>query len=595
MEPITLSQNIYLAILPFQVLSDDPRVDMFCQGLAMDVIADLSRFRSFRIMAYDAMEGFPAGEAPDSQDFEGLQLDYLLKTLVRQQGEKLLFNLQLVQARQNRLVWAEKFSGGFDELFQIQEYIVEKMAVSLQHFVDYDLLSEIRRKPLTSLNAYECWLKGFQELKKGTLEADEQARLYFRQAMEIDPHYPRAYTGMSLSFFNEWSCQLWSRWEVSQNGAFEWAQKALELDEWDHVSNAILGRIYIFNAEYEKAEHYLRKSLRINPNDPETIVSIAVGFTYLGYAEEALGIYERAKSLNPGQNLSACGAFIHLEMGDHEQAIALAEQHEAGKGWVDFPAYKAAAYFLHGDLDGMRESWQQFLDGFSQKINGGKAADTQAALRWMIEVNPYRGETRLKPFWEYLGSTGLGELRLAKPEAPALYANRFTQEQGGLWAMAFGGRQVQLPALKGFHDLAQLLARPNHAFHCTELMGALVLEKGEEVFDEKAKAAYHKRILELQEEIEEAEVSLHSGRLAALQEEYDKLLDHLSRSVGKGGKTRKAADSVEKCRAAVTWRIRSAIRKIGEAHPALAKHLELSVRTGIFCEYAPEYELDWQL
>src|SRR5690606_39645083 len=66
----------------------------------------------------------------------------------------------------------------------------------------------LRQKPLTSLGAYECWLRGYQELKKGTLEADEQARIYFQQAMELDPHYPRAYTGMSLSYFNEWSCQI---------------------------------------------------------------------------------------------------------------------------------------------------------------------------------------------------------------------------------------------------------------------------------------------------------------------------------------------------------------------------------------------------
>ncbi|MCB9276965.1 MAG: hypothetical protein H6564_23235 [Lewinellaceae bacterium] len=595
MEPITHSRHIYLAILPFQALSDDARVGMFCHGLAMDVIADLSRFRSFRILAYDAMKGLSHQAVTDSPALQGRQLDYILKGLVRQQGDKLLFNLQLVQARQNRLVWAEKFSGGFEELFQIQEYIVEKMAVSLQHFVDHDLLSEIRKKPLTSLNAYECWLRGFQELKKGTLEADEQARAYFLQAMDIDPHYPRAYTGMSLSFFNEWSCQLWHRWDVSRNGAFEWAQKALELDEWDHVSNAILGRIYVFNGEYEKAEQSLRKSLRINPNDPDTLVYITVGLAYLGYLDEALEHYERAKHLNPGQNLAGCGAFIHLELGHYEEAIALAEQQEAGKGWVDFPAYKAAAYYMKGSLDKMHASWQEFLNDFSQKVNCGRPADTATALKWMIDVNPYRGATRLQPFWEYMGQAGLVELRAAEPPPPLAHANRFYEERGGLWALAFGGKQVQLAGVKGLHDLARLLSGPNEPIHCTELMGALALEDGGGVFDEKAKAAYHKRILELQEEIEEAEANLNSSRLAALQEEYDKLLEHLSQAIGKGGKTRRAASSVEKCRAAVTWRIRSAIKKISTAHPALGKHLEVSVKTGVFCEYAPEYEVDWML
>ncbi len=516
--------------------------------------------------------------------------------MVRQQQEKLLFNLQLINLRDNRLVWAEKFSGAVEDLFHIQEDIVEKVVVSLQHFVDYDLLREIRKRPITSLNAYECWLRGYQELKEGTLETDERARGYFRQAMELDPHYARAYTGMSLSFFNEWSCQLWSRWEVSQNGAFEWARKALELDEWDHMSNAILGRLYVFRGEYEKAEHYLRKSLRINSNDAETLILISYGFVYLGFPGEARDLYERARRLNPADNPDshAFGAFVHFELGAFEEAIELGKKLEIGKGWVDFPAFMAAAYFQKGDLEKMEQSWRIFLKEFSQKINGGKPTDTRTALQWMINVNPYRGTTRLKPFWEYLSQDNPVDPAAAQPESAMLQPNRF-QLEGGMWTFSFGGNQTQLPDLKGYHDLAQLLARPHHAIHCTQLMGARVFEDGEVVFDEKAKAAYHRRIQELQEEIEEVE-SLHDNqRLTALHEEYDRLLEHLTRLTGKGGKTRKISGSIEKCRSAVTWRIRNAIKKISESHPGLGKHLAVSIKTGVFCEYAPEHEVDWTL
>ncbi len=426
------------------------------------------------------------------------------------------------------------------------------------------------------------------------LEADEQARVYFGQAMEMDPDYPRAYTGMSLSFFNEWSCQLWSRWEVSQNGAFEWAQKALDLDDWDHVSNAILGRVYVFNGEYEKAEHFLRKSLQINANDAETLTHIGFDFMHLGYLSEGKELYERAKRLNPVHNYADVGSLILFEMGEFDEAIALAEQQEINKTWVDFSAYHSAAYFLKGDLTKMREHWQIYLQEFSKKINGGKPADTQTALQWMINVHPYRDETQLKPFWEHLSKNELDELVVARPEARSAHQNRFTEE-GGLWTISFGGKQVQLPGLKGYPDLARLLAQPRQPFHCTELMGAKALERGQLVFDEKAKEAYQKRILELQEEIAEAEAVQESERLGALQEEYDRLLDHLSREIGKGGKTRKVAGTTEKCRSAITWRIRSAIKKIAKTHPAFGKHLEVSVKTGVFCEYTPEYDISWIL
>jgi hypothetical protein len=119
------------------------------------------------------------------------------------------------------------------------------------------------------------------------------------------------------------------------------------------------------------------------------------------------------------------------------------------------------------------------------------------------------------------------------------------------------------------------------------------MEQGEAVFDQKAQAAYRRRLLELQEDIESARASLDEDRLIELQEEHDQLLDDLSRMSGVGGKARKSSGTVEKSRAAATWRIRDAIRKINEVHPALGNHLQRSIRTGVYCEYSPEHEVTW--
>jgi TolB-like protein len=589
-----INSKICLAVLPLQVLSDDPKTEMFCQGIVMDLITDLSRFRTFQIISYETTKGLQPDENPESQKLNGLKLDYIVKGLTRYHNDKILFNLQLINVRQNRLVWAEKFSGLTDEIFQIQDDMVKKIVVSLQQFVDYDLLNEIRKKTITALTVYECWLRGYQELKKATLEADETARTYFKKAMELDPNYARAYMGMSLSYFNEWSCQLWSRWEVSQNGAFEWAVKALELDEWDHVSNAILGIVYVFGGEYEKAEHFLRKSLRINTNDAETLGRIAFGFTYLGYVKEAYELYQRVKSLNPVHNYASIGSFILFEMGDFKEAITLAEKQELNKTWVDFPAYQAAACYLKGDLKAMKEHWQVFLQQFSKKIKNNKPSDSNTALQWMINVNPYRDKTQLKPFWEFMSKTDPEKLVVKKSERHSVHQNQFSLK-AKMWVMVYDGKQVQLPELKGYHDLQRLISQPNQHLHCTDLMGAEALEKGEEVFDEKAKAVYQKRILELQEEIKEAETAGYSEHQAELNVEYDALIEHLSQAIGKGGKTRKIAGTIEKCRTAVTWRIRNAIKNINEIHPVLGKHLKSSVKTGVFCEYSPEHEIQWVL
>ena len=97
------------------------------------------------------------------------------------------------------------------------------------------------------------------------------------------------------------------------------------------------------------------------------------------------------------------------------------------------------------------------------------------------------------------------------------------------------------------------------------------------------------------EAIQEAEFLQQTGQVEKLRQEYDQLLEHLSQSVGLGGRTRKVSGSIEKARTAVTWRIRSAIKKISRVHPALGKHLKISIKTGLVCEYTPEKELNWKV
>lgn len=589
----TLSNTISLVILPFQFNSQQAEIAMFCDGLRMDLVTDLSRFRSFHLISYDRLPNSSSDQRQVEPVLAQLELDYYVKGLVRFHDGQLYFNLQLINATDHRLVWAEKFNGPIEELFQIQEEMVEKIVVSLQHFVDVDLLAAMRRKPLTNLSAYECWIKGFQEVKKGSIRADEQARVYFQQAIDLDPHYARAYTGMSLTYFNEWSCQLWSRWEVSQLGAMEWAQKALELDEWDHISMTIVGRLYLYNEEYDKAEHYLRKALRTNASDAENLIQIACGLTFLGYPKEALRLYEKARLLKPIDDaFLGAGAFIQFELGNYSEALQLGERHDSKIGWIDFPVYMAAASYYQQDLEKSRQHWGDFVSTFQKKIKQGKEATTEEALQWSIDVNPYKSHTHLKSFWEHIGAGKLPPRGL--PRKSAVSPNEFRKE-GDWWRARFEGQDIQLSEVKGYQDLAKLLAAPHQGIHCTDLMGAGLIQKGEPIFDEQAKKAYQKRIRDLQTEIEEAELSLQSERLDRLRLEYDQLLDHLSKAVGMGGQIRKVSSSVEKARTAVTWRIRSAIKKISQAHPALGNHLKVSIKTGLVCSYTPEKEVHWMV
>jgi hypothetical protein len=123
-------------------------------------------------------------------------------------------------------------------------------------------------------------------------------------------------------------------------------------------------------------------------------------------------------------------------------------------------------------------------------------------------------------------------------------------------------------------------------------MGNVVNQKGEKLFDAKAKQ-YEKKIVELQADIREAEDHSDFLQLEKLQDEYDKLIDYLSQSMGIRGKVRESGNPVKKARSAVTWRIRSAIGRFESHHPQLGAHLSNAIKTGSFCSYQPERDLTW--
>jgi hypothetical protein len=144
-------------------------------------------------------------------------------------------------------------------------------------------------------------------------------------------------------------------------------------------------------------------------------------------------------------------------------------------------------------------------------------------------------------------------------------------------------------------DIHKLIAMAEQEVHCTELINTEVTAPAMLVFDERAKQSYKKRMVELQEEIRAAENHNDLARTSLLQQEYDDLLEHLTVSLGLKGRIRKTNDPIEKTRSAVTWRIRSIIKKIDGQHPSLGKHLSASVKTGVFCSYSPEKPVVWVL
>jgi TolB-like protein/cytochrome c-type biogenesis protein CcmH/NrfG len=573
-----------IAVTPFDNLVEGGQQDYFSRGFTDDLVADLSRFSNLAVIS-----GAPA-EPPTE-----LSPDYLLEGHLRRSGERLRVSTQLLEATSRSVVWAERFDERAEDIFEIQDAITAQVVAAVSDRIHADLLAAAKRKPLTALQAYDHWLRGHDALKEGTLRADQRARKLFGQALSLDPEYSRAHLGLSLSYFNEWSCQLWQRWDENERLAFEHAERARRLDPDDHYAQLVLGRVLLFRREFERAEQHLERALALNPNDADCLAQLAVAFTLLGRAPLGGELFERARTLNPRHDAWywGYGAVTNFGLGNFEQVLQCAAR-VGLEGMVDMAALMAAAHHYLGQPQQAQHHIDLYLDQFARKIAPGRQMQPGEALRWLQHVNPYRYSRDEARLVEGVRAAGLVGSQRPAPIEPPADSNAF-RKVGSLWQVSYAGRDAWLPDLKGFVDIAALLARPGEQVHCAELMGGVSSGSDDVALDSKAKAAYQRRVAELRAELEEAESFSDPGRAERARTELEQLAQHLAASVGLGGRSRKLGAPTERARSAVTQRIKACVRRVEETHPALYEHLSSALRTGSFCSYVPEKTIDWEL
>ena len=174
--------------------------------------------------------------------------------------------------------------------------------------------------------------------------------------------------------------------------------------------------------------------------------------------------------------------------------------------------------------------------------------------------------------------------------------------EGDVWTLDFGGSVTRLRDAKGIHHIVRLLSAPGVEIAAGDLAGeggSVPAESGGAgpALDEQAKREYRARVLELREEIDEAESFNDPERAARAREELEWIGNAISAAVGLGGRDRPQASNAERARVNVTRAIHSVVKRIGEHDERAARVLSDSIRTGAFCVYEPDPSrpLQWTL
>jgi hypothetical protein len=173
---------------------------------------------------------------------------------------------------------------------------------------------------------------------------------------------------------------------------------------------------------------------------------------------------------------------------------------------------------------------------------------------------------------------------------------------GGTRTVGLGGTSVTVPDLVGLRHVARLLERPGEEVHVLDLVAAeagepRVDEAGLPALDEEARAAYRRRLAEVEADLEEARAHHDLAREELADRDRDYLLAELSQAVGLGGRIRTTGGSAERARTSVARSIRYALGRLADQAPDVAAHLDAAVLTGTWCRYRPDplVPISWTL
>lgn len=286
-----------IAVIPLLNLSGDPEQDYFSDGISEDIITELSRWRRLAVRSRSASFRYRAAAVDIRQVAREVGVRYVVEGSIRRLGARLRINVQLVDAETGSQVWGERFDRGTEEIFVVQDQVVQTIVSTLVGRVQESDTDRARRKPPVSLAAYDCVLKGNALSWDDPAGLAKAARL-FAKAIELDPGYAFAHALLAVMCCRRWNFDPHSPDSVLEE-AYALATRAVELDSGESTCHAILGQVCLLKRHFDLAVFHARRAVEINPNNQWNVTDLASVLTYVGRAEEALIWFTRAREIDP--------------------------------------------------------------------------------------------------------------------------------------------------------------------------------------------------------------------------------------------------------------------------------------------------------
>lgn len=355
-----------VAVMPFRNLGDPEEV-YFSEGMTEAIISGLSRSHSLYVIARNSTLRYRDRQMNPREIASELGVRYILDGSVRRRAARLRISSELIDAVGNRTVWAERFDGGDDEIFEFQDRIAASIVGALEPRVYQVEAARAFEKPTESLDAYECVLRALSLLYTFNDADFEGAGTYLERAVTLDPRYAQAHAYLAW-----WYNLLVGEGRSTDpdrdvEKAARAAVTAVELDANDAFCLAVAGHIRAYlGKDLETAVDMFDRALQLNENCAFAWGVSASTYCFLGRPDDALERLRNAWRLSPFDPLSfffcTVAGIAELIAGRYDQATGwLRKAQRLNARFVPCHRTLTASLALSGDLEGARAAAQNLL------------------------------------------------------------------------------------------------------------------------------------------------------------------------------------------------------------------------------------------
>ena len=453
-----------IAVLPFVNMSNDPDQEYFSDGLTDEIIGDLSKLSSLHVISRTSAMVFKGSKKDVRMIGQELNVRYVLEGSVRKTGDKLRITAQLIDAPNDAHLWAEKFNGVLDDVFDIQEKVSHAIVDSLRLELTPQERARLVDKAPVDLAAHELYLGGRYHLSQPTPSGIAKAIELFEDAINKEPNYALAYAGLA----NAYNYLGWLGGVAGEvyPKAKQAAVRALEIDESLAEAHAVLGYAATFyDWDWTTAERELERAIALNPNYAEGYLHYS---WYLGSQkrhEEARAAILRASELDP------LSLIIQANMSNYYQLErdfdgALAQTRRVLELVPNLPLallFSGMAYWGKEQYDNAATAFTKLVElagpGFKGYLgySHAKAGRKESALAILDELTVLSKTVPIPSFQFALVLLGMGRF-----EEAITWFEKAIEEHSGGW-FPYIRQDFYFDPLRGyprFQDLVQRMKFP---------------------------------------------------------------------------------------------------------------------------------------